>query len=103
MRERNGGGCERPRPFRVIAIRAGFVLAKYRGKYRYKRSSQPLRWSCFGGAAVASLNKGKVNLFVLGKFCRVAKVVQCFRMRIAIARGQSDALDGRGIFGLGGH
>ena len=41
-------------------------------KYRYKRSSQPLRWSCFGGAAVASLNKGKVHLFVLGKFCRVA-------------------------------
>ena len=31
MRERNGGGCDRPRPFRVIAIRAGFVLAKYRG------------------------------------------------------------------------
>ena len=24
-------------------------------------------------------------------------------MRIAIARGQSDALDGQGIFGLGGH
>ena len=31
MRERNGGGCDRPRPFRVIAIWAGFVLAKYRG------------------------------------------------------------------------
>ena len=31
MRERSGGGCDRPRPFRVIAIRAGFVLAKYRG------------------------------------------------------------------------
>ena len=31
MRERAGGGCDRPRPFRVIAIRAGFVLAKYRG------------------------------------------------------------------------
>ena len=41
-------------------------------KFRYKRSSQPLRWSCFGGAAVAGLNKGKVHLLVLGKFCRVA-------------------------------
>ena len=34
--------------------------------------SQPLRWSCFGGGVVASLNKGKVHLLVLGKFCRVA-------------------------------
>ena len=31
MRERNGGGCDRPRPFRVIAIWAGIVLAKCRG------------------------------------------------------------------------
>ena len=29
MRERNGGGCDRPRPFSVIAIWAGIVLAKY--------------------------------------------------------------------------
>ena len=28
MRERNGGGCDRPRPFSVIAIWAGIVLAK---------------------------------------------------------------------------
>ena len=41
-------------------------------KYRYKRSSQPLRWSCFGEAAVADLNKGKVHLLVLGKICKVA-------------------------------
>ena len=27
---------------------------------------------CFGEAAVAGLNKGKVHLLVLGKFCRVA-------------------------------
>ena len=31
MRERNGGGCDRPRPFRIIAIWAGFVLAENRG------------------------------------------------------------------------
>ena len=72
MRERNEGGCERPRPFRVIAIRAGFVLAKYRGSTVTSAQVSRLRWSCFGGAAVASLNKGKVHLFVLGKFCRVA-------------------------------
>ena len=32
----------------------------------------PLRWSCFGEAAVADLNKGKVNRLVLGKHCKVA-------------------------------
>ena len=32
MRERNGRGCERPRPFSVIAIWAGIVLAKCRGR-----------------------------------------------------------------------
>ena len=63
MRERNGGGCDRPRPFRVGQVSR---------KYRYKRSSQPLRWSCFGEAAVADLNKGKVHLLVLGKNCKVA-------------------------------
>ena len=31
MRERNGGGRDRPRPFSVIAIWAGIVLAKCRG------------------------------------------------------------------------
>ena len=31
MRERNGGGCDRPRPFSVIAIWVGIVLAKCRG------------------------------------------------------------------------
>ena len=31
VRAGNGGGCGRPRPFRIIAIWAGFVLAKYRG------------------------------------------------------------------------
>ena len=31
MRERNGGGCDRPRPFSVIAIWAGILLAKCRG------------------------------------------------------------------------
>ena len=31
MRRRNGGGCDRPRPFRTIAIWAGFVLAQCRG------------------------------------------------------------------------
>ena len=31
MRRRNGGGCDRPRPFRIIAIWAGFVLAQCRG------------------------------------------------------------------------
>ena len=31
MRERNGGVCDRPRPFSVIAIWAGIVLAKRRG------------------------------------------------------------------------
>ena len=31
MRERNGGGCDRPRPFSVTAIWAGIVLAKCRG------------------------------------------------------------------------
>ena len=31
MRERSGGGCDRPRPFSVIAIWAGIVLAKCRG------------------------------------------------------------------------
>ena len=30
IRERNGGGCDRPRLFSVIAIWAGIVLAKYR-------------------------------------------------------------------------
>ena len=29
--KRNGGGCDRPRPFRIIAIWAGFVLAQCRG------------------------------------------------------------------------
>ena len=31
MRERNGGSCDRPRPFSGIAIWAGIVLAKCRG------------------------------------------------------------------------
>ena len=31
MRGRNGGGCDRPRPVRVIAIWTGFVLAQCRG------------------------------------------------------------------------
>ena len=31
MQERNRGGCDRPRPFSVIAIWAGIVLAKCRG------------------------------------------------------------------------
>ena len=31
VRERNGGGCDRPRPFSVIAIWADIVLAKCRG------------------------------------------------------------------------
>ena len=31
MRERDGGGCDRPRPFSVIAIWAGIMLAKCRG------------------------------------------------------------------------
>ena len=31
MRERNGGGCDRLRPFSVIAIWAGIVLARCRG------------------------------------------------------------------------
>ena len=31
MRERNGGGCDKPRPFSVNAIWAGIVLAKCRG------------------------------------------------------------------------
>ena len=30
MRERNGGGCDRPRPMSVIAIWEGIVLAKCR-------------------------------------------------------------------------
>ena len=28
--------------------------------------------ACFGEAAVAGLEKGKVHVFVLGKFCKVA-------------------------------
>ena len=28
MRGWNGGGCDRPRPFRIIAIWTGFVLAQ---------------------------------------------------------------------------
>ena len=31
MRERNGGDCDRPRPFSIIAIWAVIVLAKCRG------------------------------------------------------------------------
>ena len=31
MRGWNGGGCDRPRPFRVFAIWTGFVLAQCRG------------------------------------------------------------------------
>ena len=31
MRERNGGGCGRTRPFSAIAIWAGIVLARCRG------------------------------------------------------------------------
>ena len=31
MREKNGGDCDRPRPFSIIAIWAGIVLAKCRG------------------------------------------------------------------------
>ena len=31
VRKRNGGGCDRPRPFSVIAIWAGIVLAKCHG------------------------------------------------------------------------
>ena len=31
MRGRNRGGCDRPRPFRIIAIWAGFVLVQCRG------------------------------------------------------------------------
>ena len=72
MRERNGGGGDRPRPFRVIANPGRLCAGQVSRKYRYKRSSQPLRWSCFGEVAVAGLNKGKVHLFVLGKCCKVA-------------------------------
>ena len=32
MRGWNEGGCDRPRPFRIIAIWTGFVLAQYRGR-----------------------------------------------------------------------
>ena len=54
---------------RSLSSRSGRRLCAGREsrKYRYKRSSQPLRWSCFGEAAVAGLNKGKVHLLVLGK------------------------------------
>ena len=31
LRERNGGGCDRPRPFSVITSGEGVVLAKCRG------------------------------------------------------------------------
>ena len=31
MRERNGGGCDRPRPFSVITIWTVIVLARCRG------------------------------------------------------------------------
>ena len=31
MRRWNGGGCDRPRPFRVIVIWTSFVLAQCRG------------------------------------------------------------------------
>ena len=31
MRERNGGGCDRPHPFRIIAIWASVVLSQCRG------------------------------------------------------------------------
>ena len=31
MRERNGGVCDRPRPFRIIAIWASLVLSQCRG------------------------------------------------------------------------
>ena len=31
MRERNGGGCDRRRPFRIIAIWASLVLSQCRG------------------------------------------------------------------------
>ena len=34
--------------------------------------------ACFGEAAVASLNKGKVRLLVLGKFCKVAMEYNVF-------------------------
>ena len=39
-----------------------------------RRGSSPIQreWSCFGEAAVADLNKGKVHLLVLGKICKVA-------------------------------
>ena len=33
MRERNGGGCDRPRPFSIIAILAVVVLTKCRGSF----------------------------------------------------------------------
>ena len=56
----------------------------------------------FGEAAVAGFNKGKVHLLVW-EILQGCHVVQCFRIRIVIARGQSDALDGRGGFALGGH
>ena len=31
LRERNGGGCDRPRPFRIIAIWASIMLSQCRG------------------------------------------------------------------------
>ena len=31
MRERNGGGCDRPRPFRIIAIWASLLMSQCRG------------------------------------------------------------------------
>ena len=48
----------------------------------------------FGGGQSASRYFGRI---LLG-----CPVVQCFRNEIAIARGQSDARDGRGVFALGG-
>ena len=71
MRERNGGGViDR---VRSESSRSGQALCwPSIAEFPLQRSSQPLRWSYFGGAAVAGLNKGKVHLLVLGKFCRVA-------------------------------
>ena len=53
-----------------------------------------------GGGRRFELGQGAFPRF--GRISQGCRVIQCVRIRSAIARGQKDVRDGRGVFALGG-
>ena len=59
MRGRNGGGCNRPRPFGIIAIWAVVVLTKYRGMPSQVLKSAVALVLCIGAGGSEQLAHGE--------------------------------------------